>query len=68
MHNEYSKWPESSWTSETIDWKAAKAITAGVDIGTTSAQAAVFCDGELFGWANIRIGACFKKAAVEVIA
>jgi len=68
MHNEYSKWPESSWTSSAIDWKKAKAITAGVDIGTTSAQAAIFCDGALFGWANIRVGSCFKKAADEVIA
>ena len=67
MTQEYKKWPESSWTSETIDWKSATSIVAGVDIGTTSAQSAVFCDGELFGWANIRIGACFKKAAEDVI-
>ena len=68
MAQEYGKWPEGNWTSDKIDWKAAKAITAGVDVGTTSAQAAVFCDGELFGWANIRIGACFKKAADDVLA
>jgi predicted CoA-substrate-specific enzyme activase len=68
MAQEFGKWPESGWTSDKIDWKAAKAITAGVDVGTTSAQAAVFCDGELFGWANIRVGACFKKAAADVIA
>ena len=68
MIQAYGKWPESSWTSDKIDWKAAKTISAGVDIGTTSAQSAVFCDGELFGWANIRIGASFKKAAEEVIA
>ena len=68
MTQEYGKWPESSWTSEKIDWKAAKAITAGVDVGTTSAQCAVFCDGELFGWSNIRVGADFKKAAGDVIA
>ena len=68
MNNEYSKWPEGSWTSSAIDWKKAKAITAGVDIGTTSAQAAIFCDGALFSWANIRVGSCFKKAADEVLA
>jgi len=68
MTYEFGRWPESVWTSEEIDWKAANTITAGVDIGTTSAQSAVFCDGELFGWANIRIGASFKKAADEVLA
>ena len=68
MIHEYGMWPEACFTSDKIDWKAARAITAGVDIGTTSAQSAVFCDGELFGWANIRIGASFKKAADTVIA
>jgi len=68
MTQGYGKWPESSWQSDKVDWKAAKAITAGVDIGTTSAQCAVFCDGELAAWANIRVGASFKKAADEVIA
>ena len=67
MEHKYGKWPESSWTSEKIDWKKAKTITAGVDIGTTSAQCAILCDGELFGWANIRIGASFKAAAEEVM-
>jgi predicted CoA-substrate-specific enzyme activase len=64
----YGRWPESSWQSDKIDWKAAKTITAGVDMGTTSAQCAVFCDGELYAWANIRIGASFKQAADEVLA
>lgn len=68
MTQAFGKWPESCWTSDKIDWKSAKAITAGVDIGTTSAQAAVFCDGALFGWAIIRIGASFKQAAADVIA
>jgi benzoyl-CoA reductase subunit A len=68
MTNEFSKWPESSFTSDGIDWKSAKTITAGVDVGTTSAQAAVLCDGKLFGWASIRVGTDFKKAADDVIA
>jgi benzoyl-CoA reductase subunit A len=67
MTQEYWKWPESSWVSDTIDWKKAKNITAGVDIGTTSSQAAIVCEGELFGYANIRTGADFKEAADSVI-
>ena len=68
MTQAYGKWPESSGVSSKVDWKKAKAITAGVDLGTTSAQCAVLCDGELFAWANIRVGASFKKAAEDVVA
>lgn len=60
---DYWKWPESSWTSKEIDWRAAKELTAGIDVGTTGTQAAVMCDGELFGYANIHTGRSFKKAA-----
>ena len=68
MTQAYGKWPESCWTSDKIDWKKAESITAGVDVGTTSAQCAVFCDGELFAWSNIRVGACFKQAAQDALA
>lgn len=56
MTQEYWRWPESRWTSEDIDWKKSKTITAGVDIGTNSSQAAVMCDNRLFGYANLRTG------------
>jgi predicted CoA-substrate-specific enzyme activase len=68
MEHKYGKWPEACYISDKIDGKTAKTITAGVDIGTTSAQCAVFCDGALFAWANIRIGACFREAADAVLA
>ncbi len=68
MTQEFWKWPESSWTSGTIDWKKAGKITAGVDIGTTSSQAAILCDGQLFGYANIYTGPDFRAAADAVLA
>ena len=68
MNHEYGRWPESCWTSDEIDWTNAETITAGIDVGTTSAQCAVFCDGALFGLANVRIGASFKKAADDALA
>jgi len=67
MTKEYWKWPESSWTSDKTDWKKAKTIAAGVDIGTTSSQAVILCDGKLFGYASLRTGADFGKTADEVI-
>ncbi|MCL2391787.1 MAG: acyl-CoA dehydratase activase [Oscillospiraceae bacterium] len=68
MVKEYGKWPEFSQVSKEIDWKGAKLIAAGVDVGTTSAQAAILCDGKLFGYANIHAGVDFEKTAKDVIA
>ena len=59
MTQEYWKWPETSWTSDEIDWRKSNCITAGVDIGTTSAQAAILCDGQLFGYSNLYTGPDF---------
>jgi predicted CoA-substrate-specific enzyme activase len=67
MAQDYSKWPESCWASDHIDWNSARSIQAGVDIGTTSSQAAILCDGKLFGTANMRTGTDFRKTADAVI-
>ena len=63
MKHEYGLWPESSYQSDKIEWKKAKKITAGIDVGTTSTQAAIMCDGDLFAYANIRTGADFGLTA-----
>ena len=67
MKHELGLWPESDRQSDKIDWKKAKKITAGIDIGTTSSQAAIMCDGELFAYANIRSGIDYKLAAKNVL-
>jgi len=67
MNHEYGRWPESAWTSQEIDWKQAERITAGIDVGTTSTQAAILCDGKLFGYANIRTGADFCGAGEKAL-
>jgi predicted CoA-substrate-specific enzyme activase len=67
MAQEYWKWPESDWVADTIDWQKSKKITAGVDIGTTSSQAVILCDGDIFGYANIYTGSDFAAAAEEVL-
>jgi bzd-type benzoyl-CoA reductase Q subunit len=63
MTQEYWRWPESRWTSEDIDWKKSKTITAGVDIGTNSSQAVVMCDERLFGYANLRTKPDYQESA-----
>ena len=67
MDQGYGAWPECEFTSDEIDWKTAAHITAGVDIGTTSSQAAIMCDGVLFGYSNMRTGVDFRETANAVI-
>jgi bzd-type benzoyl-CoA reductase Q subunit len=62
MANEYWRWPESSGTAD-IDWKKSKTVTAGVDIGSNSTQAAILCDDRLFGYANRRTGPDYRESA-----
>ena len=53
---EYWRWPESRWTNPDLDWKAGDIITAGVDVGSVSSQAAIMVDGQLFAYSNMRTG------------
>lgn len=68
MTEEYWKWPESSWTSKDIDWRKAKAVTAGLDIGAVSSQAVVMCDGDICGYASMRTGPDIPQSAEKVLA
>ena len=63
MTQEYWRWPESAWTSKDIDWKKAKTVTAGIDIGSNSTQAAIMCDNLLFGYANLHTGPDYRESA-----
>lgn len=56
MAQEYWRWTEYNWKNPDIDWRKASTITAGVDVGSVSSQAAIFCDGELYAYSNTRTG------------
>jgi bzd-type benzoyl-CoA reductase Q subunit len=53
---EYWRWPESRWTAEDVDWRSGDIISAGVDVGSVSSQAAIMVDGKLFAYSNMRTG------------
>jgi bzd-type benzoyl-CoA reductase Q subunit len=53
---EYWRWPESRWTAEDIDWREGDIISAGVDVGSVSSQAAIMVDGKLYAYSNMRTG------------
>jgi bzd-type benzoyl-CoA reductase Q subunit len=64
---EYWRWPESRWTSKETDWRKAKKITAGIDVGAVSSQAAIVCDGELYCYSNIRTLPDSRESAVRAL-
>ena len=53
---EFWRWQESVWIDETKDWKTAKIITCGIDVGSVSSQAVLMVDGELYGFNSMRTG------------
>lgn len=60
---EYWRWTESRWTHPDLDWKDAKTISAGVDVGSVSTQAVVMVDGQLYCFANMRTGSNSPESA-----
>jgi predicted CoA-substrate-specific enzyme activase len=63
MIEKYGLWPESEGYDPGIDTGKAARIAIGVDVGTTSTQAAVLADDKLLAWSSIRTGADFGAAA-----
>lgn len=66
---EYWRWEESRWTNPEIsDPKSGEIITAGVDIGSTSTQAVILVDGELYAYSNMRTGSDSPESANQAMA
>ncbi|HUW36996.1 MAG TPA: benzoyl-CoA reductase, bzd-type, subunit Q [Rhodocyclaceae bacterium] len=53
---EYWRWAESCWTDDSKNWRDARIVTAGIDVGSVSSQAVVCVDGELYGYNSMRTG------------
>ena len=64
---EYWRWDENNWKAPDKDWKDAKVITAGVDVGSVSSQAVIMTDGELYAYANMRTGYNSPQSATDVM-
>jgi bzd-type benzoyl-CoA reductase Q subunit len=65
---EYWRWDEGNWKNPEIDWKKAKLISAGVDVGSVSSQAVIMCDREVYAWGNTRSGHNAPESSNRVIA
>ena len=64
---EYWRWEESNWHHPDLDWKKARIITAGIDVGSVSSQAVIMCDGELYAYSNMRTGSDSPNSALNAI-
>lgn len=53
---EFWRWQENTWFDESKNWKDAKIITCGIDVGSVSSQAVLVADGELYGYNSMRTG------------
>jgi len=53
---EFWRWTESSWKNPGLDWRKARFITVGIDVGSVSSQAVIVADGQILSYGNIRTG------------
>lgn len=67
VKQEFWRWTESNWKNPDIDWKAAKYITVGMDVGSVSSQAVVMADGQIFAYGNMRTGSDSPDSARKAL-
>jgi activator of 2-hydroxyglutaryl-CoA dehydratase len=58
---------EYAWHAETNDWRRAKTITAGIDVGSSGSQAVVVVDKDVFAVSNVRERTSGTNAAVKAL-
>lgn len=64
---DYWRWAEAKWINPDIpDWRGGL-VTAGVDIGSTSTQAVIMVDGQLYAYSSIRTGSDSPNSAMDAI-
>jgi bzd-type benzoyl-CoA reductase Q subunit len=60
---EFWRWTESNWKNPDLDWRTARFITIGIDVGSISSQAVLVADGQILGYGNIRTGSDSPNSA-----
>jgi len=64
---EFWRWAESTWKHPETDWRKARFITVGVDVGSVSSQAVIMADGEIFAYSNVRTGSDSPNSARKAL-
>jgi benzoyl-CoA reductase subunit A len=64
---EFWRWTESNWVNPDVDWKKAKYISVGVDVGSVSSQAVIMADDEVYAYGNMRTGSDSPNSATSAL-
>ena len=64
---EYWRWREYRHTEPNVNWRDAKIVSAGVDVGSVGSKATVMLDGKLFSYAAMRTGGVSEETAAKAI-
>lgn len=64
---EFWNWPTYHRFVEGVDWKDAKVLTAGVDVGSVSSKAVIMADGKIYSWSIMRTGSNSPDSAKNVL-
>lgn len=67
MTTEFWRWREYAWVSPDLDWRRARLVSAGVDVGSVSTQAVILGDGKLAAYASIRTGSNSPGSATDAM-
>jgi bzd-type benzoyl-CoA reductase Q subunit len=64
---EFWRWPESNWKHPDLDWRDARFVTVGVDVGSVSSQAVIMTDGQIYAYGNKRTGSDSPDSARKAL-
>ncbi len=64
---DFWRWTESNWKNPDLDWKEARFITVGIDVGSVSSQAVIMADSVILAYSNIRTGSNSPTSARKAI-
>ena len=64
---EFWRWKEYNWRDEGKDWRSAKIISAGIDVGSVSSQAVVMTDSVLYAYSSMRTGSSSPESAQKAV-
>jgi bzd-type benzoyl-CoA reductase Q subunit len=67
LATDFWRWREYAWASPDADWRGARIVAAGVDIGSVSSQAVILADGRLIAYASARTGSDSPGSATDVM-
>ena len=65
---EYWRWLEYRQVIPNINWKNAKVISAGIDVGSVGSKAVIMADDEIYAWSVMRTGSNSSDSANKALA